>query len=440
MKICFLGAGSTVFAKNVLGDCIMTPSLGEFEIALHDIDEKRLNESFNVISAVNRGCNGKATIGKFLDRKEALRGADFIINAVQVGGYKPCTVTDFKIPRRYGLWQTIGDTLGIGGIMRAMRTIPVLEAFAKDIEEVCPDAYFLNYSNPMAMLTGYLLTYTKVKAVGLCHSVQGCVPDLLKKLKINHVNPDEVDWEIYGINHQAWLLKVEDKDGKDLYPEIKRRSLGRAPSLWAWVDAVRFKLMNTFGYYVTESSEHNAEYLPWFIKRFNLFLLAKYRVPLNEYPRRCRSQIRRWKRTSKKLEKQDTLVHEKSHEYGSKIIEALYTGKPYSFHGSVLNNKGLIPNLPLEACVEVPVIADEKGFTPVQCNALPEQLAAINRTNINPQLLTLKACQTKKLSDVYMAAALDPHTGAVLSLDKIISMCNALYKEHRKGGWLPEYD
>lgn len=439
MRICFLGAGSTVFAKNVLGDCILTPSLGEFEIALHDIDEKRLKESFNVINAVNKAANGKATVTMHLDRREALKGSDFIINAIQVGGYKPCTVTDFKIPRRYGLWQTIGDTLGVGGIMRAMRTIPVLEEFARDIEELCPEAYFLNYTNPMAMLTGYLLTYTKVKAVGLCHSVQGCVPELLKKLRMKDVDASQTNWEIFGINHQAWLLKVEDKDGKDLYPEIKRLASGRAPSLYAWVDAVRFEMMKTFGYYVTESSEHNAEYLPWFIKKFNPFLLAKYKVPINEYPRRCRVQIRRWKKTAKKLQSSDSLAHTRSNEYGSRIIEAIHTGTPFSFNGSVLNTDLLIPNLPKESCVEVPIVADKDGFHPQECRALPEQLAAINRTNINPQLLTLKACETKKLEDVYMAVALDPHAGAVLSLDKIKSMCDALYKRHRKGGWLPEY-
>mgnify|MGYP001280735667 CR=1 FL=1 len=438
MKICFLGAGSTVFAKNILGDCILTPSLGEFEIALHDINEKRLNQSYEVISRLNKNYNGKATITKSLNRKEALKGSDYIINAIQVGGYKPCTVTDFKIPRRYGLWQTIGDTLGIGGIMRALRTIPVLEEFARDIEEVCPDAWFLNYTNPMAMLTGYMQRYTKVKTVGLCHSVQVCVPDLLKRLKMD-IDPETVTQEIFGINHQAWLLTVKDKDGNDLYPEIKRRSKGHDKTIFGWLDAVRFEIMNTFGYYVTESSEHNAEYNPWFIKKFNPFLLLKYKVPLNEYPRRCRLQILKWKFTARKIKKGTFIEHKKTHEYGSRIIEALHTGVPYTFNGNVLNTGYLIPNFPEEACVEVPIVADKSGLTPQKCRELPLQCAALNMTNINTHLLTIKASQTRLLEDVVRAAAMDPHTGAVLSLGQIKSMCKALYKKHRKDGYLPEY-
>lgn len=432
MRITFLGAGSTIFAKNILGDCILTPELGEFEIALHDIDEQRLNESYNVITALNKEYNGKATVYKFLDRRESLKGADFIVNAIQVGGYKPCTVTDFKIPKKYGLQQTIGDTLGVGGIMRALRTIPVLEEFARDIEELCPNAYFLNYSNPMAMLTGYLQTYTKVKAVGLCHSVQGCIPGLLKELKMEE-NPEDTNWEIYGINHQAWLLKCEDKNGKDLYPEIKKRSNK------AKCDRVRLEIMNTFGYYVTESSEHSSEYTPWFIKSRGGKLIRKYNIPIDEYPRRCRNQIRDWKKQSKNLNDGKFLKHERTHEYGSYIIEAIHTGVPYTFHGSVLNTDGLIPNLPREACVEVPVVADKEGLHPVKCAPLPEQCAAINISNITPQLLTLKANETRRFEDIYRAVAMDPHTGAILSLPAIKNMCKDLYKHHRKDGYMPEY-
>lgn len=439
MKICFLGAGSTVFAKNVLGDCILTPELGEFEISLHDINEKRLDESFAVISALNKEYDGKATVTKNLNRKEALRDADFIVNAIQVGGFKPCTLTDFRIPRRYGLQQTIGDTLGVGGIMRALRTIPVLEDFARDIEEVCPNAYFLNYTNPMAMLTGYLLSHTKVRAVGLCHSVQSCVPTLLKELKID-VNPDDTDWTIYGINHQAWLLECKTKDGRDLYPTIKEHTEKRSFTLRGKLDAVRLEMMKTFGYYITESSEHNSEYTPWFIKRFNPIGLLKYRIPLNEYPRRCRAQILGWKIQSKKLQSGDFIKHTRSKEYGSNIIRALYTGEPYQFHGSVLNTDGLIPNLPREACVEVPIIANKDGFNPQQCSILPEQCAAVNISNITPQLLTLKANDTRQMSDVIHAVAMDPHTGAVLSLPQIKRMCHALYKKHYKDGYLPKYD
>lgn len=442
MKICFLGAGSTVFAKNVLGDCILTPELGEFDIALYDIDEKRLEESYQVISAINIKYNGNATIKKYLgveERIEAFRDSDFIINAIQVGGYKPCTVTDFKIPRRYGLQQTIGDTLGVGGIMRALRTIPVLEDFAKEIEQVCPEAYFLNYTNPMAMLTGYMQMYTKVKTVGLCHSVQSCVPHLLKELHLDEkYNADETDWTIYGINHQAWLLDVKDKDGKDIYPEIKAAANGKL-DMWGKLDRVRFEIMNTFGYYVTESSEHNSEYAPWFIKKFNWRDWIWYRIPLNEYPRRCRWQIRAWNKTAKKLTSGDMIEHERSNEYGSRIIEALHTGKPFTFNGSVLNTENYIENLPAYACVEIPIVADANGLTPQVCGKLPEQLVAYNLTNINPQMLAIKASQTKKLDDVVMAIAMDPHTGAMLTLDKIKKMTKALYKKHYKDGYMPLY-
>ncbi|MDR3186595.1 MAG: alpha-glucosidase/alpha-galactosidase [Christensenellaceae bacterium] len=437
MKICFLGAGSTIFAKNILGDCILAPTLDSFDIALHDIDSQRLDQSFSLISALNKKYGGKATITAELNRKKALENANFIVNAVQIGGYKPCTVTDFRIPRHYGLWQTIGDTLGIGGIMRALRTLPFLDDCASDIAEVCPNALFLNYTNPMAMLTGHMLQYTKINAVGLCHSVQSCVPHLFGYLKMSD-KLEGVKWDIYGINHQAWLVNVLDKDGNDLYPEIKERSANwkMAP----FQDRVRREVLNTFGYYVTESSEHNSEYMPYFIKSRYPELLLKYLIPLNEYPRRCRRQIRGWKWQSRRiLSSEDNINHERSHEYGSRIIEASVTNTPFTFHGSTLNTQGLIPNLPLEACVEVPITVDSAGFHPIPCNPLPEQCAAMNRTNINVQLLTLKAHQTKEIRDIQLAAALDPHTAAELSLSHIKSMCVALYKKHHKDGFLPEY-
>lgn len=436
MKICFLGAGSTVFAKNVLGDCIMTPELGAFDIALHDIDAVRLDESFRLITALNKSLGGSATVTKHLNRREALDGADYVVNAVQVGGYKPCTVTDFKIPKKYGLKQTIGDTLGIGGIMRAMRTIPVLEDFAHDIEEVCPNALFLNYTNPMAMLTGYLQKFTKVKAVGLCHSVQVCVPKLLDTLNMKE-KLEGAEWEIYGINHQAWLLNIKDKDGLDLYPEIRERSLNKKNGPHR--DLVRRDIMKNFGYYVTESSEHNAEYMPYYIKDLYPGYIRKFRIPLNEYPRRCRRQIKEWKEQSKNLLSGNMLEHKRSREYGSHIIEAAVTNIPFAFNGSVLNTQWLIPNLPREACVEVPVVVDAKGFHPVACSALPAQLAALNTTNINVQTLAIKAATERDLDLVKMAAALDPHTSSELSLDDINDMCEELYHKHRKDGFLPEY-
>jgi alpha-galactosidase len=437
MKICFLGAGSTVFAKNILGDCILTPSLDSFNISLHDINEKRLDESYQLISKLNDNYSGKAHITKELDRKKSLENADFIVNAVQIGGYKPATITDFKIPRKYGLKQTIGDTLGIGGIMRALRTIPFLDKCAQDIAEVCPNALFLNYTNPMAMLTGHMLQYTNIRAVGLCHSVQSCVPSLFQYLKMSD-RLEGVQWDIYGINHQAWLVDVRDKDGNDLYPEIKERSANK--KIAPFIDRVRREILDTFGYYVTESSEHNAEYMPYFIKSRYPELLIKYLIPINEYLRRCRRQIRGWNAQKRKLLNDgSSMQHTRSTEYGSRIIEASMTNVPFTFHGSALNTNFLIPNLPKEACVEVPITVDASGFHPSKCNPLPEQCAAMNRTNINVQLLTLKANQTREIKDVQLAAALDPHTAAELSLSHIKAMCVELYYKHYCDGFLPEY-
>ena len=298
MKITFLGAGSSVFAKNVLGDTMLCPSLNNAEIALYDIDAVRLEESFVLINKLNENINeNRATVKKFLgvaERKDALRDADFVINAVQIGGYEPCTVIDFEIPKKYGLRQTIGDTLGIGGIFRALRTIKVLQEFAKDIEEVCPNAWFLNYTNPMAMLTGYMQRYTKVKTIGLCHSVQVCVPMLLESLAMG-IKEEDTIYKIAGINHMAWLLEITDKQGNDLYPEIRRRAKEKNAGEKHW-DMVRYDYIDKFGHYCTESSEHNAEYSALYIKPNREDIIEKFNIPLDEYPRRCVNQINDWKK------------------------------------------------------------------------------------------------------------------------------------------------
>lgn len=439
MKITFMGAGSTVFARNVLGDCILSPELDDFEIALYDIDGERLEESYQIISSINHHYGKKVKIGKFLgvdERRKALKGADYVINAIQVGGYEPCTVTDFEIPKKYGLRQTIADTLGIGGIFRALRTIPVMEDFARDMEAVCPNALFLNYTNPMAMLSGYMQRYTGIQTVGLCHSVQVCVPHLLAELGMDEYK-DNNRWEIAGINHMAWLLKVTDLEGRDLYPEIKRRAaegVEKHPDLKN--DLVRIKMMQTFGYYNTESSEHTAEYHAWFIKDKYPELIEKYNIPLDEYPRRCVDQIARWKKLKEELLASHDLEHERSHEFGSRIIVAHETDVPYRIHGNVLNT-GLITNLPEEACVEVPVMVDRNGFNPCYVGDLPLQLAALNRSNINVQLMTIQAARTHRKEDVYMAALMDPHTAAELDIDTTIRMCDDLFEAH--GDWLPKY-
>ena len=432
-KITFMGAGSTVFAKNVLGDSMLTPALQDSVIALYDIDPDRLKESQLMLDTINRNNGGKATIKAYLgvqSRKEALKGANYVVNAIQVGGYEPCTVTDFEIPKKYGLKQTIGDTLGIGGIFRALRTIPVMLDFARDMEEVCPSAWFLNYTNPMAMLTGAMLRMSSIKTVGLCHSVQICVPDLLKGLEMTY--DPKMQWKIAGINHQAWLLSLT-QDGRDLYPEVKRRAFARTDKHY---DMVRYEIMKRFGYYITESSEHNAEYMPYFIKDKYPGLIDRFNIPLDEYPRRCVEQIRRWGEQRDALLNNQELTHVRSHEYASYIMEAMETNVPYKIGGNVLNT-GLITNLPQNAVVEVPCMVDANGVTPTYIGDLPEQCAAMNRTNVNVQLLTIEAARTLKKDFIYQAAMMDPHCQSELSIDDIVAMCDDLIKAHE--GWLPEY-
>lgn len=430
-KITFLGAGSTVFAKNILGDCMTVDALQDFEFALYDIDEERLNDSEMMLNNLKNGMNSTVTVKLYKNRKEALRGAKYVINAIQVGGYDPATITDFEVPKKYGLRQTIADTLGIGGIFRNLRTIPVMQEFAKDMKEVCPDAWFLNYTNPMAVLTNIMLK-EGIKTIGLCHSVQVCASELLEALELP---TDRIQAKIAGINHMAWLLEIT-RDGEDLYPEIKKRAKEKQKTTHD--DMVRFELMDKFGYYVTESSEHNAEYHPYFIKSQYPELIEKFNIPLDEYPRRCVNQIEDWQHMRDDIVNNQNLTHERSHEYGSYIIEAMETNKPYKIGGNVLNTGGLISNLPENTVVEVPCLVDASGIAPTYVGELPEQLAALNRTNINTQLLTIEAALTQKKEKIYQAAMLDPHTASELSMDDIISLCDDLIEAH--GDWLPTYE
>ena len=436
MKLTFMGAGSTVFSKNVLGDTMLCDAFHDMEIALYDIDEKRLEESYLLITKMNESINeGRATVKKFLgveNRKDALRGADFVVNAIQVGLYDPCTIIDFEIPKKYGLRQTIGDTLGIGGIFRALRTIHVLKDFAKDMEEVCPNAWFLNYTNPMAMLTGYMLRYTKVKTVGLCHSVQGCSKGLLESLDM----ADKLEGrreKIAGINHMGWLLEITDKDGNDLYPEIRKRAKEKNATEKHW-DMVRYDYIDKLGYYCTESSEHNSEYNAFYIKPNRDDLIEKFNIPLDEYPRRCVNQIAGWQKQYEELMAGGKVEHTRSQEYASYIMEAIYTGKPYKIGGNVINN-GVITNLPYDACVEVPCLVDGEGIHPTFVGALPLQLAAMNSSNIYAQMLTIEAAHTMDKKKIYQAAMMDPHTGAELSTDEIVAMCDELFEAHEKAGY-----
>lgn len=432
MRITFLGAGSTIFAKNVLGDCILTKELKEFEIALYDIDEERMNDSYIMLSKINKKYQGLAIINKYTDRMDALRGARYVINAIQVGGYKPCTVMDFEIPLKYGLKQTIGDTLGVAGIFRALRTIPVLDSIAADMKSVCPNALFINYANPMGILTGYLINHLKINSIGLCHSVQVCAKGLLETLEMEEFI-DTCKWKIAGINHQAWLLEITDKYGNDLYPEIKKRSLDKSGKYNKDWDLVRHDIMQRFGYYLTESSEHSAEYTPWYIKNSHPDLIEKYNIPLNEYPRRCEKQITDWNNLKEDLVDSDDIVHEKSYEYAANIIKAIETKGAYRVHGNVINTN-LITNLPVECCVEVPCLIDENGVNPIYVGEIPEALAAINRTNINVQTLAIQAAISKKREDVYKAAYLDPHTSSELSLEEIKDLCDDMIKAQKD--WL----
>ena len=437
MKITFMGAGSTVFVKNVLGDTMLCDALHDVEIALYDIDKSRLDDSYLLITAINNSINqGRATIKTYLgveQRKEALRGANFVINAIQVGLYDPCTIIDFEIPKKYGLRQTIADTLGIGGIFRGMRTIHVLKDFAKDMEEVCPNAWFLNYTNPMAILSGYMQRYTGVKTIGLCHSVQVCVPKLLKKLEMEQTEEDLI-FKIAGINHMAWLLEITDKNGNDLYPEIRRRAKEKNATE-KHSDMVRFDYIDKLGYYCTESSEHNAEYNPFYIKPNRPDLIEKFNIPLDEYPRRCIRHIEKWtKQKEELLRDASTIEFKRSNEYASHIMEAIVTDTPYKIGGNVINN-GLIPNLPAQACVEVPCLVDKNGVTPTYVGELPLQLAAMNSSNIYAQMLTIEAAHTGKIETLYQAAMMEPHTAAELSTDEIVSLCNDLIEAHTKAGY-----
>jgi len=438
MKIAFLGAGSTIFARNVLGDCMCTPALRDSEIALYDVGEKRLKDSEIILNAINKNINkGRADIRTYLgveNRKDALRNADFVVNAIQVGGYDPCTITDFEIPKKYGLRQTIADTLGIGGIMRGLRTIPVLREFAEDMEEVCPNALFMNYTNPMAILTGYMQRYTKIRTVGLCHSVQKCSEEVLKHLGMEDKLEGRTEL-IAGINHMAWLLELKDKDGNDLYPEIRERAAGINASE-KHDDMIRFEYIKHLGYYCTESSEHNAEYNNFFIKDKYPELVEKYNIPLDEYPRRCIKQIADWEEEKANILKDGRITHERSLEYASYIMEAVVTNRPYKIGGNVLNT-GLIDNLPADACVEVPCMIDANGVNPCHVGRLPVQLAAMNMTNINVQLLAIEAAVTKDRNYIYQAAMLDPHTSSELSIEDIKNMCDDLIEAH--GAYMSDF-
>jgi alpha-galactosidase len=389
---------------------------------------------------------------------------------IQVGGYRPATVVDFEVPKRYGLRQTIGDTLGIGGIMRGLRTLPVLVDIARDMEELCPDALLLNYSNPMAILIWGLQRQSPVRSVGLCHSVQGTAAEIAAFLGIPD---DEIDYTCAGINHLAFYLTLT-RDGQDLYPLLRELlGSGHYPAF----ERVRFSVLRDFGYFVTESSEHFSEYVPWFIKQGREDLIAQHNVPLDEYPARCEDQIAEWEETRRSLvsggddgvgskpalsgswtrklaaqQRSDPHMAESmrqellsrksktrqghSGEYGTLIVHSIETGLPRVVYGNVTNH-GLIDNLPPDCCVEVPCLVDGNGMQPVRVGAIPPQLASLMQTNINVQRMTVEASIRGKREHIYQAALLDPHTAAELPPNDIRSLVDDLITAH--GDWLPEF-
>jgi len=434
-KITFIGAGSTVFAKNLLGDILSFPELADSTISLMDIDPVRLKTSEIVAHKVADFFGAKPKIEATLDRRAALDGADYAISMFQVGGYKPSTVIDFEIPKKYGIQQTIADTLGIGGIMRGLRTIPVFLDICKDMEELCPDVMFLQYVNPMAMNTWAINKASKIKTVGLCHSVQGTAEVLAEDIGVPY---NEINYICAGINHMAFYLKFE-RNGEDLYPKIRQVAEAKsyARGYRNLANHVRYEVLRRTGYFVTESSEHFSEYVPWFIKSSQPDLLEQYEIPIDEYITRCELQIAEWEADKAALERGElNESYERSQEYGSLIIHSLETGTPRVVYGNVANN-GLIDNLPHDCCVEVPCLVDKSGLQPTKIGMLPPQLAALQQTNINVQSLVVEAALTRKREHIYHAAMLDPHTAAELSLDQIWSLVDELIEAH--GDMLPEY-
>ena len=434
-KITFIGAGSTVFTKNLLGDILAFPELATSTIALHDIDEDRLHTSEIVARNVAQALKAHPKIESTTDRRAALDGADYAICMIQVAGYKPGTVIDFEIPKKYGLRQTIADTLGIGGIMRGLRTVPVLLEMTRDMVELCPSALFLNYVNPMAINCWALHRATNIQVVGLCHSVPHTAGELAHDIGLPI---DEINYLAAGINHMAFYLRFERKvDGviEDLYPRIHQViSQGRVPL----ANQVRYDMLQRLGYFVTESSEHFSEYVPWFIKRDRPDLIEQYHIPLDEYIRRCEEQIANWEVLGQELKSGlQKLDIERSVEYGSLIIHSMETGKPRTVYANVPNN-GLISNLPPDCIVEVPCLVDKNSLQPTYIGSLPPHIAALIQTNVNVQRLTVEAVLTRKRDHIYHAAMLDPHTAAELDLDQIWSLVDELIAAH--GDWLPQYN
>ena len=432
-KIAFIGAGSTVFTKNLLGDILRLPELARSDIWLHDIDAGRLQESLGVAQYVAQSLRVSPSIQATLDRRAALDGANYVVSMFQIAGYKPGTVVDFEVPKKVGLRQTIADTLGIGGIMRALRTIPVFLELSREMETLCPDVVHLQYVNPMAMNCWAISRATPITTIGLCHSVPHTAQELADDIGIP---VSQINYLVAGINHMAFYLKFE-RDGEDLYPRIRQViAEGRVPAH----NRVRYDIFQRLGYFVTESSEHFSEYVPWYIKRDRPDLIERFNIPLDEYIRRCEAQIIFWEFMRDELAagnfNNPLFAVAPSVEYGSLIIHSLETGQPRVAYGNVPNT-GLIDNLPAGCCVEVPCLVDKNVIQPTRTGALPPQLAALIQTNVNVQALTVEAALTGRREHIYHAAMLDPHVSAELDLDQIWQLVDDLISAH--GNWLPPF-
>jgi len=452
-KLTIIGAGSAVFTKNIVTDLLSIDTFKKMEISLQDIDPVKLKASHELLNVISEKLNASPKITSHTDRRESLVGSNFVQTTIQVGGYNPSTIIDFEIPKEYGLKQTIADTLGIGGIMRGLRTIPVLLDIAKDVMEICPKAIWLQYVNPMcANMIAINNSFPEIKTIGLCHSVQGTAEMLAKDLGENIEN---IDYLCVGINHMAFYQKFEKKSNggfsEDLYPRLKiladkivndEQLSSRSEKINHESDKilhekVRYEILRRFGYFVTESSEHFAEYVPWFIKQNRQDVIDKYKIPIEEYIDRCKYNINLWDQ----LEKDMTPIYEqplkRSNEYASFIIDGVINNNEITINANVIND-GYIENLPSNSCVEVPCLINSNGYSPQKFGKLPEHLAALMRTNINVQILTAEAALTRKKEHIYHAAMLDPLTATNLTIDEIYSMTDKMIEAH--GNYLPKYN
>ena len=447
-KLTIIGAGSTVFTKNIVIDLLTIDKFKSIEIALMDIDQNRLIKTKEVLEIIATKMGATPKITSHTNRRESLLDADFVQTTIQVGGYKPSTVVDFEIPKKFGLNQTIADTLGIGGIMRSLRTIPVLLNIAEDIEQVCPNALWMQYVNPMCTnMIAINKVFPNIRNIGLCHSVQGTAEMLAEDLQENINN---ISYQCAGINHMAFFQKFEKiSTGEDLYPKLKRladqilndKKISSRTKKQEYPgrnlhEKVRYEILKRFGFFVTESSEHFAEYVPWFIKPNKEELIEKYKIPVDEYIFRCEYYSELWNELDKDISIITNEEIKRSHEYASYIIDAIVNNNKFIVYGNVMNN-GLIENLPSNCCVEVPCVVNDKGFYPQKIGRLPEQLSALMRTNINVQILTAEAALTKKREHIYHAAMLDPLTSCHLSIDEIYALTDEMLEAHAE--YLPKY-